>query len=103
MHYINDEFKRRPSTGVLMTFKDAVRKPYTTIGSYTIALYLSDGERICNECVVDCWKEICHDTIHGWDSQWRAGFAGIHWEGPDDHCVQCSKAMPSEYGEVNKD
>lgn len=97
------EFHLRPSTGVLMTFKDAIRKPFTFPGGYTIALYLSDNERICQQCARDCWKEICHDTIHGYDRQWEAGFAGIHWEGPDELCVQCNKPQPSEYGPVNKD
>ena len=84
-----------------MTFKDTIRKPFTFPGGYTIALYLSDGERICNKCVVENWKEICEHTIYGYG--YGAGFAGIHWEGPDQHCVQCSKAMPSEYGESNED
>jgi len=82
----------------LHLFKQALRKPFAWPGGYEIALYFTGGERICRDCCREEWREICYDTLHGY-GQYQAGFAGVYWEGPAQHCVQCNKEMPSEYGD----
>ena len=81
----------------LHLFKQVLRKPFAS-GFYEVALYLTDGERICRDCCREEWREICRDSLNGY-GQWQAGFANVYWEGPAQHCVQCNKEMPSEYGE----
>mgnify|MGYP003629608682 FL=1 len=90
------------SNNILNTFKETIRKPYAWPGGYTIALYLSDGERICAPCARDEWRLIVGDTIDGYGS-WQAGFAGVYWEGPSQLCCHCNEPQDSEYGDPDAD
>ena len=87
-------------TPILAAFKQAIRSQYRgrLRGGYTIALYMMNGERICNSCAREQWPEICSDTIDGY-GQWQAGHTEVYWEGPPQHCVQCNKPQDSEYGD----
>lgn len=86
------------AASILATFKSTIRSPYTSVGSYTIALYFADGERVCAPCAKEDWREICGDTMEGYGSH-QAGFVGVYWEGPAQHCVGCNKPQDSEYGD----
>ena len=90
------------TTNILHTFKETIRKPYTWPGGYAIALYLSDGERICAACARDEWRTICNDTIDGY-GDWQAGFVGVHWEGPPEYCAHCNEPQESTYGDPDAD
>lgn len=89
------------TTSILRTFKETIRSPYAWPGGYTVALYFADGERVCTGCARDEWKLICDDTINGW-GQWRAGFAGVYWEGPPEYCTHCNEPQVSEYGDPDE-
>jgi hypothetical protein len=89
------------TTNILRTFKETIRSPLAWPGGYTVALYFADGERVCTGCAREEWREIVGDTLNGW-GQWRAGFAGVYWEGPPEYCTHCNEPQASEYGDPDE-
>lgn len=79
--------------------KDALRTPYAFPGGYTKAIYLADGERICPECARENYRQIAESTRDVNQDGWALGGVDIYWEGPPEHCVNCDKALASEYGD----
>jgi len=82
-------------------FADFCAHPWTDLGGYTLACYLSDGERICPKCARNNAQQIVTSTNQGAKDGWAFGAVAVHWEGPPENCVQCNVEMPSEYGDPN--
>jgi hypothetical protein len=61
-------------------------------GGYPILYLDGDNEVLCADCANASENE---------DSFPRERPVGhfVHYEGPDEYCAQCNKAVPSAYGE----
>jgi hypothetical protein len=81
--------------------KSWLKNAITFPGGYTIGMYLVDGERLCQKCALENWKEIVGETLHPGrgDPSWGIACLGVYWEGPPEPCCQCSKIFESEYGD----
>ena len=85
----------------LAILKDALRKPVDS-GGYAKTIWLSGGYCICHSCARENWREIVQATLnHDMWGGWCAAGVEIMWEGPPEHCSQCSVEMPTEYGETS--
>lgn len=71
----------------------------TGFGSYTPLLVLEDGELVCRDCIE---KEARRIMLATSQDGWTPIGADIHWEGPDEVCCVCAKALPSEYGDPDE-
>lgn len=87
----------------LAAAKDFLKAPYAWPGGYEKRLYLEDGETICRDCALENWACIVDGTLHPCRSGWAVMAVDVHWEGPAEHCVQCGKELPSEYGDPEAD
>ncbi len=83
---------------ILGQVKRAIREPYAWPGGYPVYTVMADGELLCPECAKQNFRQIVADTNSRWNNNWRAAGAGVKWEGPDEHCCHCNKALPSAYG-----
>jgi len=81
--------------------KQVIRNPYAWPGGYQIAVYLTDGERLCVDCCKEHFRSIVDSTNHNYRDGWAVECTSIYWEGPDEYCAHCNKAMASEYGDPN--
>jgi hypothetical protein len=84
---------------ILAEVKDAVRRPIVWPGGYNKRVLLSDGHPICMECVRDEWRNIVAATLYQDRNGWAAIGVDVLWEGPAEHCAQCAKELPTEYGD----
>jgi hypothetical protein len=89
-------------TCTIAELKEALRRPFTFPGGYTLGFWCSDGERLCPACIRENFRLVVGEKFrpHIRD-QWRVEWIDVHWEGPDDYCSHCGKALPSEYGDPN--
>ena len=78
--------------------KRAIRQPYAWPGGYPVYTVMADGDLLCADCAKAEFRQIVRDTkYHGC---WAATGAEILWESDSpQHCAQCSKHLPSAYGE----
>ncbi len=89
------------TTPALDAARDAIRNPYAWPGGYAKRIYLEDGEAICTKCAKSEWRQLIYSSLAFPDSHldgWGVQGVDVHWEGPPEYCVHCSKELPSEYG-----
>ena len=80
--------------------KRAIREPYAWPGGYPVYTVMSDGELMCPQCACENFRQIVRDTKErDIRSGWCAEGAEVYWEGADEDCAHCGKALPSAYGD----
>ena len=79
--------------------RQTLRHPFAWPGGYDLAIYLSDGERICHKCARENYRQIISSTRNKEQDGWAFGKVSVHWEGPPEFCVQCGDEQESEYGD----
>lgn len=60
---------------------------YSWPGAYPIIYVTKSGEVLCADCVDSDSDD--SDPVEAY---------GVHWEGTDEHCAECNRAIPSAYG-----
>lgn len=83
-------------------FFAALRQRFAWPGGYDLALYLSDGERICHPCARENALRIGRSTRDNARDGWSFMIADVYWEGPDEYCCDCNCSLPSEYGDPDE-
>jgi len=86
-------------TAQMHPLKDALRSPFAWPGGYEKAIYLADGERICQACAIKNFRQIIKATRDNPADDWAFLTVDIYWEGPPQTCIECSRRLPSEYGD----
>ncbi len=86
----------------LQQVKEAIRRPYAWPGGYPVYTILADGEMLCAACARAEFRQIARSTRDNLRDGWRAAGAAIHWEGPDEYCMHCNKALQSAYGDPDE-
>jgi hypothetical protein len=83
--------------------KHALRHPFASPGGYTLAFHTADGEQLCRECVKANFRAVVGEKLNpSWREQWRIEWIDVRWEGPDEYCAHCNRALPSEYGDPDE-
>jgi hypothetical protein len=77
---------------------------YTSLGSYPIYFYTSDGAALCWDCAREEYKQISQ-SIREKSSErgWRVVGCDINYENNDLTCDNCSKPIESAYGSGKAD
>jgi hypothetical protein len=72
---------------------------YTSLGSYPVYFYTSDGAALCWECAREEYKQISRSVREKSSDGWRVVGCEINYESHDLTCDNCSKAIESAYGD----
>lgn len=65
---------------------------------YPLIYYFEDGGVCCPDCANgENGSDATEDPEA--DAQWRLIGADVFWEGPDETCEHCGKAIESAYGD----
>lgn len=82
-----------------LQFRQTLRAgPYAWPGGYPILLICDDGGVLCFDCARSEARQIIRSIRDRVNDGWRVIGSDIHWEGPDEYCAHCGKAIPSAYG-----
>lgn len=82
-----------------LQFRQTLRAgPYAWPGGYPILLICDDGGVLCFDCARSEARQIIRSIRYRFNNGWRVIGSDIHWEGPDEQCAHCGKAIPSAYG-----
>ncbi len=73
------------------------RSPYTSLGSYPLFAWTSDGAALCKSCAKTEREAI--GTTTGSDG-WCIEGLEVNYEDTDLYCDHCSSKIESAYGEV---
>lgn len=92
----------RLSHDIVSQVKRAIRAPYAWPGGYPVYTVMADGELLCPHCAHDNFAQIARDTYARFGGSWRAAGAEVRWEGPDEYCAHCGKALQSAYGDPDE-
>jgi hypothetical protein len=84
--------------------RDAIRHPYTSVGSYPVYVLLNEDGMICPGCARDCYREISRSTRERSHDGWRLADmpVTVFWEG-NETCSHCSKQLDSAYGDPDSE
>lgn len=66
---------------------------FASLGGYPLIYLTRDMDTLCADCAteqIDTGNDTNDDPVITVD---------VHWEGPDDICANCNKAIPSAYGD----
>ena len=83
---------------IIQQVKRAIREPFAWPGGYPVYTVMADGELMCPDCAKENFRQIVAETYSRSNSGWRAAGAGVKWEGDDEQCCHCGKALQSAYG-----
>jgi hypothetical protein len=84
---------------IIEQVKRAIREPYAWPGGYPVYTIMADGELLCPDCARHNFQQIVRATNDTCRDSWQAAGAEVYWEGPDQECAQCGKALQSAYGD----
>lgn len=87
---------------------------FTSLGCYPILYYSlkedcgngdlnPDGDVWCSECAEQFHNSSLRSSGSSSQDQDCSFTSDIHWEGPDEQCCHCNKAIASAYGDPNAD
>lgn len=77
----------------LDTARQIAREKYAWPGGYQLAAIMDDGGLVCSDCVVSEYRQIIHDTKHGWPTGWRVAGVTCEAEMEDEACSHCDKPL----------
>lgn len=72
---------------------------YTSLGSYPVFLYTSDGAALCWECCRKEYRQVSTAIREKSSDGFRVVGCEINYEDDDLMCDHCSKPIESAYGE----
>lgn len=88
---------------LLDTVRDYARAPYAWPGGYQKVLYMADGGTLCHKCARSEYQQISRAARARFHNDgWKPEGVDIYWEGPTLYCDHCNAAIPSAYGDPDK-
>jgi hypothetical protein len=79
--------------------KQAIRDKYAWPGGYPIFLVMNDGDAVCIDCARKEYRQIAHDTVKEWRTEWDAAGPEINWEDSELTCAHCNDYIESAYAD----
>ena len=71
---------------------------YTSLGSYPVYLYTSDGAALCFDCAREEYRQVSRAIREKASDGWRVVGCDVNYESTDLYCDQCNKSIESAYG-----
>lgn len=89
----------KPRNEIMANVRRAIRELFAWPGGYPIYIYTSAGEMLCAQCARENYRAISEATRNRLNDGWRVEGTDVYWEGPPQSCCNCSKPLPSAYGD----
>lgn len=87
-----------------LEYRETLRAgPYAWPGGYPLILVCDDGAALCFDCGRSEGPQILRAIRQNERNGWQVIGCQVHWEGPDEECAHCSRAIPSAYGDPADD
>lgn len=87
-----------------LEYRETLRAgPYAWPGGYPLILVCDDGAALCFDCGRSETRQVIRAIRDKRRDGWRVIGVAIHWEGPDEECAHCGRAIPSAYGDPADD
>jgi len=69
------------------------REQFAWPGGYELCAVMDDGGLVCSACVRANYRNIIHDTKHGWNTGWRVEGITSEAELENCSCDHCDKPL----------